>query len=302
MPVVGYLNEIPTFTSAPPDLARFRRGMQDLGYVEGQNVRLEVRQGSLDDAPRLAAELVALGAAVIFVYPPQVVDLVAAGKMGTTPLVFALLDESQVGSGPIASLARPGGSVTGLMSRTRREWAKRLETLVEAVPAARRVAFLTDDRSDAGFHWEESQRAARTLGVRLDFAEVPRPGDFAAGFAAIAEGQFDAVLVPARPGFRQVGTTGATIVALAAQHRLPAMYAISEMVKDGGLIAWNANLDDLYGRAAVYVDKILKGAKPADLPIEAPTRIDIAINLTTAQALGLTFPPSILVQATEVIR
>jgi putative ABC transport system substrate-binding protein len=196
----------------------------------------------------------------------------------------------------VASLARPGGNVTGLANLTPQLSGKRLEFLAQVVPGLRRVAFLSDALS-AGASVQEMQAATQALGVRLQLLEIRDVADYEAAFAAAGAGQADALMMSGTINTRN----SARVISLAARGRLPAMYPNPQVVRDGGLMAYGPNRLDLHRRAATYVDKILKGTKPADLPVEQPTKIDFAINLRTAQALGLTIPPQVLTQATEII-
>ena len=220
----------------------------------------------------------------------------AQAATSTIPIVFASVP-APVGSGLVASLARPGGNVTGLANLSTELQAKRLELLAQVVPGLQRVAFLWDPLSPAS-SVQELQAAAQTLGVRLQVLEIRDVADYEAAFAAAGAEQADALMV----GGGMNSRNRARIVSLVARARLPAMYISSQAVRDGGLMAYGADALDSDRRAATYVDKILKGTPPADLPVEQPMRFDFVINLQTAQTLGLTIPHHVLLQATEVIQ
>jgi putative tryptophan/tyrosine transport system substrate-binding protein len=273
----------------------FRQGLAALGYVEGQTVVLEYRVPDRTEAGlrEAAADLVRLPVDVL-VTSGAAGARAAQAATSTIPIVFAS-GTAPVGSGLVASLARPGGNVTGLANLSAELYGKRLEFLAQVVPGLQRVAFLWDGLSSV----QELQAAAQTLGVRLQVLETIRAvADYEAAFAAAGAEQADALVVAGGINNRN----SARIVSLAARARLPAMYSSSLFVRDGGLMAYGPNRLDSVRRAATYVDKILKGAKPADLPVEQPMTFDFAINLRTAQALGLTIPPHVLLQATEVIQ
>jgi putative tryptophan/tyrosine transport system substrate-binding protein len=278
----------------------FRQGLRDLGYVEGKNVTLEYRwsEGKQDRLPELAAELVR-----------REVDLIVtrsagslAAKRATTaiPIVMATALDP-IGTGLVASLARPGGNVTGLSLGTS-EWfaGKWLQLLKEAVPKLSRVAVLWN-RANLGAPSQvnDIEAAAQTLGVRLERLEFRGAGQIEGALAAIVAKRPDGLLVPNdAAAFEQ----RARIIAFAAKHRLPTIYPQRETVEVGGLMAYGPSQIESWRRAATYVDKILKGARPADLPVEQPTKFELVINLKTAKALGLTIPPSLLARADEVIQ
>jgi putative ABC transport system substrate-binding protein len=281
----------------------FLRGLRDLGYVEGSNVVIEYRdaEGKPERLPALAAELVALKVDVI-VAPPTLAALAAKQATRTLPIVFTAADP--VTDGLVTSLARPGGNVTGLSTTAAPEIVgKRLELLKQAVPGVNRVAVLWQpggqgERTNKDM-LKGAEVAARALGVRLHVVEARGPEDFDRAFSDMTRARAGALT--------SVGTTmffneRRRLVALAAKNRLPAAYSQREFVDAGGLMAYGANIPDLWRRAATYVDKILKGAKPADLPVEQPTKFELVVNLKTAKALGLTIPPALLVRADEVIQ
>jgi ABC-type uncharacterized transport system substrate-binding protein len=287
----------PTLNAA--NLDAFRRGLRELGYVEGHNFTIEYRtaDGRPERFPGLAAELVRLKVDVIVTRGTPAV-MAAKNATGTIPVVMAASAEPVL-SGVVSSLAGPSGNVTGLSAMVVQVSGKRLELIREVVPGVSRVAalFNMSNPNDA-LQWKEMESAAPSLRLQLQLLDVRKPGDFA--------GAFDAA-VKQRAGALVVGIDALTwanqrpIVDLAAKHRLPAIYAGREFVDAGGLIAYGVSYPHLYYRAASFVDKILKGAKPADLPVEQPTKFELAINLKTAKALGLTIPPSLLQRADQVI-
>jgi putative ABC transport system substrate-binding protein len=281
----------------------FRQGLRELGYVEGQNIAIEERwaQGKVERFPDLVGELVRLKVDLIVVGNTRAA-IAARQASNTIPIVVAVMADP-VGDGLIASLARPGGNITGSTFLAPELVPKRLELLKEAVPGASLVAALWHP----GIYGERTMRdtvketkgAAKTLGVQLQFVEARGPNDFDRAFSAMRRGHADAVLVFPSPIFY---AELRRIVDLAAKHRLPAIYPFREAVEAGGLMAYGASIPDLFRRAATFVDKILKGRKPADLPVEQPMRFELVINMKTAKTLGLTFPPAILVRADQVIQ
>ena len=281
-------------------IGAFRQGLRDLGYVEGENVVIEYRyaEQQLDRLGELAAELVRLGVDVIVTAAPSSTRAAKAAT-STIPIVMAF-DNDPIGNGFVASLARPGGNITGLSSLAPKISGKQLELLKEIVPGLAQVAVLgTATLPSYAQLSTELELAAGALGVQLQRLDVLGPEDFETRFRAAREPRADAVLVLASPILESHRTQ---VADLAAQYRLPAIYHVAEFVEAGGLMSYGASFIDLYRRAAVYVDKILKGSKPADLPVEQPTRFELVINLKTAQALGLTIPESVLQQATELIQ
>ena len=293
---IGYLS-LGSSTSAPH---AFRQGLRDFGYVEGQNIVIEYRyaEGRAERLPDLAAELLRLNVDVI-VAGGTPAPLAAKHATGTIPIVMTSAGDP-VGSGLVASLARPGGNVTGLSTFTRELAAKRLQLLKEVVPGASRVAVLWNAANPyAVLNMRETEAAARTLGGQVQSLEVRGPDDVENAFPAAIRGRAGALIVvddPLTYLYRM------RIADLAARNRLPAMYGFREYAEAGGLMAFGASLADLGRRAATYVDKILKGARPADLPVEQPTKFELVINMKTAKALGLTIPQSLLLRADEVIQ
>jgi ABC-type uncharacterized transport system substrate-binding protein len=297
IPRVGYIAGS-SANSTEHMVGAFRQRLRELGYVEGQTIALEVRyaEGRSDRMPELLAELVGLKMDVLMA-GNSVAALAAQKATRTIPIVMVAADP--VGLGLVASLARPGGNVTGLSYFNEAIIAKRLQFLGEFVPGLVRLAVLRNPTIAVhATFWRETEVAARTLGLALQPLEVRGPEDFEAAFASAKRGNAqalvaldDALTVAHRP----------RIVALAASSRLPAMYGLREFPDDGGLMSYGASFVDLFRRAATYVDKILKGAKPADLPVEQPTKFELVINRKTANALGLAVPPTLLAQADDVI-
>jgi len=278
--------------------AALRQRLSELGYIDGQTIVVEFRsaEGRSERIPDLVSELVGLKVDVL-VTGSSPGALAAKKATGTIPIVMVATDP--IGLGLVASLARPGGNVTGLSYFNEAILAKRLEMLKEFVPGLARVAVLRNPTiaAHAGF-WAETDVAARKLGVALQALDVRGPDDFESAFVAAVRGNAQALIA------LDDGLTIAyrpLIVALAASSRLPAIYGLREFPEDGGLIAYGPNFAELHRRAATYVDKILKGAKPADLPVEQPTKLELVINRKTADALGLTVPPTLLAQADDVI-
>jgi putative ABC transport system substrate-binding protein len=278
----------------------FLQGLRDLGYIEGRNVVIEYRdaEGKLERLPALAAELVATKVDVI-VAPSTVAALAAKQATSTVPIVSLSVP---VPSTLAASLAQPGGNVTGLAFFSPELVGKCLEQLTQAVPGISQVAVLWQP----GGHGERTERdmlkrveiAARALAVRLQFVEARGLEDFGRAFLDMTRARADALTVlPSNMFFSE----HRRLVDLAAKHRLPAVYPWREFVDAGGLVSYGLNVAELHRRAAVYVDKILKGAKPANLPVEQPTKFELLINLKTAKALGLTIPQSVLARADQVI-
>jgi putative ABC transport system substrate-binding protein len=297
---IGYLAG-GSAAATPRTVEAFRQGLRELGWVEGQNIVIDYRfaEGRFDRLPDLAAELVRLKAEVI-VAGPTPVAVAAKNATGTIPIVMWAVGDP-IGLGLIASLARPGGNVTGVSFAVGMETpVKGLELLRETVPKVRRVAVLSNPANPAHARaTREVKVAARSLGVELQLLEARDPGEFDGAFAAMAKERVAALLVVTDIVFL---LHRARLVDLAAKNRLPSMHALKEYVEAGGLMSYGPSGPDLVRRAAWFVDKILKGAKPADLPIEQPTKFELVINLKTAKALGLTIPPSVLARADEVIQ
>ena len=299
VPRIGFLGA----SSASVLAARieaFRQGLRDLGYVEGKNIVIEWRsaEGKLDRLPALAAELVRLKVDVIVTTGPAPTRP-AKEATSTIPIVMAF-DNDPVGNGFVASLARPGGNITGLSTLAPEISGKQLEVLKEIVPRLSRVAVLGSSTTPGNAQsLKETELAAGAFGVKVQYLDVRDPKDIDTAFRATGKGRADAILVLTSPVFNPYRTE---IADLAAKNRLPAIYSTPEFVEDGGLMTYGVSLTDLYRRAATYVDKILKGAKPVDLPVEQPTKFEFIINLKAAKQIGLTIPPNVLVRADRVIK
>jgi putative ABC transport system substrate-binding protein len=283
----------------PPEIEALQDGLRKLGYIEGENLKTEYRfrEGGATTLDELAAELVRLHPDVIVTFgtPP-----VVAAKQATTtiPIVMAPAGDP-LASGIVASLAHPGGNITGLTLYASELTSKRLEVFKEAVPGITRIAVLGNARNPIDqLLWQEAEKAARPLALVARLFTVQEAADLPAVFDAIVRDGANGVVV--LPDV-MLDSVPRTILALAAEHRLPAMYHRREYIQDGGLISYGPNIAELTRRSAAYVDKILKGAKPADLPVEQPTDFEMAINLRTAKALGLTIPLNVLIVADEVI-
>jgi len=283
-----------------PGVEAFKQGLRELGWVEGKSFVLEVRygEGKVERLPELARELVALKMDVI-VTPADLSIAAVKRETQTIPIVMALSSDP-VGAGFVASLARPGGNITGLSNISPELSGKRVELLREAVPGLSRVALLWNpDVRGAVLDYKEAVSAARSLRVEVQSVEASRAEDLDRAFSAIMTWRAQALMLP---GVNPVGFANRTqIVSFAQKNRLPSMYPTKEYVDSGGLMSYGPSLVDLLRRAAGYVDKILKGAKPADLPVQQPTKFELVINLKTAKALGLTLPPSLLRRADQVI-
>ncbi len=296
---IGYLNASSGIAN-PSILEAFRQGLRELGWVEGQNIVIEYRfaEGRFDRLPDLAAELVRLKVDLI-VAAPAPAALAAKNATGTIPIIFMGVSDP-VGVGLVASLARPGGNVTGLSYSVGSSiYAKDLELLKEAVPKVRRVAVLSNPASPSQpLTISDIKGAAQSLGLRLRLLEARGLGEFDGAFAAMARERAGALLVITDPAFSPYR---ARLVDLAAKNRLPSIFTQREDAEAGALMSYGPRLSDLWRRAATYVDKTLRGAKPGDLPVEQPTKFELVINLRTAKALGLTIPPSLLLRADEVI-
>jgi ABC-type uncharacterized transport system substrate-binding protein len=294
------------FLSATPLLAiqgrieAFRRGLRDLGYVEGKNILIEYRDGDgkQDRLAGLAAELVRLEVAVIVTGGPSATRAVKEAT-STIPIVMAQ-DIDPVGSRFIASLARPGANITGLSGLTSEISAKQLELLKETAPKLARVAVLGSSNTPGNAQsLKETEDAARALSLSIEYVDVLSSKDFESSFRTIGKISADALLVFASP---LINSHRQRVIELAVRSRLPTMYARSEFVENGGLMTYSVSVNDLFHRAATYVDKILKGAKPADLPVEQPTKFELVINLKTAKQIGLIIPPNVLARADRVIK
>ena len=298
VPRIGYLDA----NSLSKGVARseaFRQGLRALGYVEGKNIIIEWRsaEGKRSRLPALAAELVRLKVNVIV---SAGASTTRAAKKATSKIPIVIAQHSDpVGAGFVASLARPGGNVTGLSTLAPEVSVKQVQLLKDLLPKLSRVAVLgTSTRPGNAQPLREIERATKALGVKLQYLDVLSPKGIEVAFQAAREKHADAVFVLAG---RILTGNRKQIVRLAAKNRLPAMYPFPVYVEAGGLLSYGVRRSDLFRRAATYVDKILKGAKPADLPVERPTKFDLVINMKTAKALGIAVPRSILFQANKVI-
>jgi putative ABC transport system substrate-binding protein len=299
VPRIGFLGSTsPSDASARLDA--FRQGLRELGWAEGKNIVIEYRwaEGRQERFTDLAAELVRLKVDVI-IAPISAAALAAKNATTTIPVVMLVVGDP-VRLGVVASLARPGGNITGLTSVGDELFPKQLELLKEAVPRVSRVAVLWNPANPShGPSLKSIEVAARSLGMEPQLQKARGPDEFDSAFAAMTRARAGALLVLSDTMFNLHRTR---IADLALKARLPAMYGLREQVEAGGLVAYAANYADLFRRGAIYVDKILKGAKPGDLPVEQPTKFELVINLKTAKALGLTIPQSLLLRADELIQ
>jgi len=293
---IGILEAIPAAQNAA-NLDALRKGLRELGYVEGRNLVIEYRSadGHAERFPDLASELVRLKVDLI-VTRGTPAAIAAKNATETIPVVMATMG----GPGAIvATFAHPGGNITGVTTFSTELTAKRIEIIKELVPSLSRVALLHNMGNPAAPpEWEETKTAARSLGLQAELLDVRSQGDLGGAFELAVRQHVDALVIGA-DGLTQ--THQQAIVDLAARNRLPAVYPARDFVEAGGLIAYGVNYPDLYFRFASFVDKIFKGEKPADLPVEQPTKFEFAINLKTAKILGLKIPPTVLVRADEVI-
>jgi putative tryptophan/tyrosine transport system substrate-binding protein len=299
IPRIGFVTgQSPSSISARAEA--FRQGLLALGYAEGKNIVIEYRyaEGKFDRLAALAAELVRLKVDVIVTGGPGVTRLAKEATV-IIPIVMAW-DSDPVGNGFVASLARPGGNITGLATLAPEISGKQLELLKDIVPGLSRVAVLGSSNEPANRQsLTEIELAAGGLGVKLQYLDVLSSKDIETAFGAATKSRAQAFLALAS---RVVNFQRAQIAALAVKSRLPAIYYATEFVEDGGLMSYGASITDLFRRAATYVDKILKGAKPADLPVEQPTKFEFIINLKAAKQIGLTISPNVLARADKVIK
>jgi putative ABC transport system substrate-binding protein len=299
IPRIGFL--IGTFPSAnAARIEAFRQGLRELGYVEEKNIVIEYRwaEGKFDRLPDLAAELVRLKVEVIVTLGP-IITRPAKEATSTIPIVMGF-DNDPVRNGFIASLARPGGNITGLSNLAPEISGKQLELLKEIVPKLSRVAVFGNSNEPANPQsLKEVELVAGAFRMKLQYLDVLSPKDTETAFRAASKGRADAVLMLGN-GILNAHRTQVTD--LAVKSRLPAIYNAIEWVEAGGLMSYGASIPDLFRRAATYVDKILKGAKPADLPVEQPTKFEFIINLKAAKQIGLTIPPNVLARADKVIK
>jgi putative ABC transport system substrate-binding protein len=299
IPRVVFLSvQPPSFLSARFDA--FRHGVRELGYTEGKNVVIEYLHGdgSQDRLPAVMAEIIRRQTDVIVTGGSQATR---AAKQGTStiPIVMAQ-DNDPLGAGFVASLARPGGNVTGLANLTAELTGKQLELLKEILPKLSRLAVFSDETEPGNPRsLKEAETAAKGFGVEVFYMDVQVPKDIEPAFRAASNKRAQALLVMPSPVMNQ---RRKEIVVLAAKSRLPAIYPRAEYVEDGGLMMYGVNTNDLFRRAGIFVDKILKGAKPADLPVEQPIKFDLLFNLKAAKQIGLTIPPNVLARADRVIK
>jgi putative ABC transport system substrate-binding protein len=296
VPKIGFL-VVPSRSFFADRMESFRQGLRSLGYVEGKNILIEYRyaEGKLDRLPDLAKELIGVKVDVIVTTTVQGV-LAVKNATRTIPVVFAGVQDP-VASGIVESLARPGGNATGLSILATELGGKRLELLKEVVPKITQVAFLW--QGAAAITVKETLAAARVLGLQCQSIEVRDSKSLESAFEAATKGRIQALVTS--PG-AIINTHQARIVEFATKNRLPAMYAGPEFVDAGGLMSYAPSYTDLYRRVASYVDKILKGTKPADLPVEQPIKFEFIINLRAAKQIGLTIPPNVLARADKVIK
>ena len=299
VPRIGFFSA-PSLSAVSARTEAFRQGLRELGYVEGKNIVIEWRsaEGKLDRLPALATELVRLKVDVIVT--TGATNTRAAKEATTTIPIVMAQDPDPVGNGFVASLARPGGTITGLSSLTADLSGKRLELLKEILPKLSRVAVLGTSASPGmAQQLRETELAAGAFGMQFQFLDILDPKDIEPAFRTATKRRADAVLVLRGPVLTSQRTQ---VVELAVKSRLPATYAETEYVEAGGLMTYGPSVTDLFRRAATYVDKILKGTKPADLPVEQPKKFEFIINLKTAKQIGLTIPPNVLARADRVIR
>ena len=296
---IGYLAGASALTQAPR-LEAFRRGLRELGYVEGKNIIIEERyaQGIADRPRELVAELVRLKVDVIVTAGPTATRFAKEATV-TIPIVMAQ-DTDPVGNGFVASLARPGGNITGLSTLSPEISGKRLELLKEVVPRLSRVAVVGQSTNPGNAQaLREVELTAGAFGVKLQYLDIRGPKDIEPAFREASKGRADAVVVLGSP---VLVSRRRQVLDLMVKSRLAATYNVAEFVQDGGLMTYSVSFTDLARRAATYVDKILKGAKPGDLPVEQPTKFEFIINLKAAKQIGLTIPPNVLARADKVIR
>jgi len=293
---IGFLSPRPGIESGEE---AFRQGLRKLGYVEGQNIVLEWRftKGRVAPFPQLASEMVRLRVDCILAVGVSAVEALKQSTK-TIPIVMGTIDADPVKEGIIASLARPGGNITGLVGISWELAGKRIELLKQAIPSAIRVAILVDPSPAGLAHVREAEVAARNLGMQLRTLEVRDPEGLANAFQVARQWRAEALSVV---GTGLVNSHRAQIVNLAVKTRLPTIYSNADFVLEGGLMSYADDPIDRYRRAAAYVDKILKGTKPADLPVEQPTKFELVINFKTAKQVGLKIPPSVLARADRVI-
>jgi ABC-type uncharacterized transport system substrate-binding protein len=299
VPRIGFL--LASASSANSDrIAAFQQGLRELGYAEGKNIIVDYRyaDGKLDQLPGLAGELIGRNVEVIVTGGPA--DTLAAKKATSTIPIVMTFDNDPVGNGFVASLARPGGNITGLSTLAPELSGKQLELLKEIVPNLSRVAVFNNSTNPGNvLVLREIELAAEALKVKVQTLDLLNPRDIEPAFRTASKERNEAVIVA---GSAMISSNRSQVVKSAVKNRLPTIFYTLEMVEAGGLVAYGVNRSDLARRAATYVDKILKGAKPSDLPVEQPTKFDMVINLKAAKQIGLTIPPNVLARADRVIK
>ena len=299
LPVIGYLESASQGQFADL-IPAFRKGLSETGYIDGQNVRIEYRwaEGQYDRLPNLTAELVHDHAALIFTAPLLFPAQAAKAVTTTIPIVF-VSGPDPVQLGLVASLSRPGGNLTGVTLFTSTVQAKRLQLLRELLPAARTFAFIVNpSNTRADTDVQEMETAARALGQQIIVAKAGTDRDLETAFATLAQHQIQALVIEGDPFFN---SQAQQLVALATHYAIPTIYPLHEFATAGGLMSYGSSISNAYRQAGIYAGRILKGAKPADLPVMQPTKFELVINLGTAKALGLTVPPALIARADEVI-
>jgi putative tryptophan/tyrosine transport system substrate-binding protein len=298
MPVIGYLDITSPDTRPPEFLRAFRQGLKETGYVEGENVAIEYRWGPIDQVGALTAELVQQQVAVIIPMGGNEPPLAAKARTTTIPIVFVVGDDP-VRLGLVASLAHPGGNLTGVNFFTNELTAKRLELLRTLVPGAARVAVLVNPASSSATDLvRDAQSAARSIGLQIQVLNASTSTDIDTAFAALVRERVDALFVGSGPFFT---ARRFQLAHLATRHAVPAIYTVRQFTEVGGLMSYGANLADAYRQAGIYAGRILKGAKPSDLPVVQSTKFELVINAQIARTLGLIVPPTLLALADEVI-
>jgi putative tryptophan/tyrosine transport system substrate-binding protein len=301
LPRIGYVSGTGNTNTPGPLVEVFRQGLRDLGYIEDKSITVEYRfsDGNPVHEAELARELVRLNLDVIVIGP---LPAIRAAKEATKTIPIVMVTtQNPVATGLVDSLARPGGNITGVTRLTRELSEKRLELLKDLVPSASRVGILlTADSQNAGISFKGYETAARALKLQLQALEVRGPNpDFPAAFAAAGKGRVSAIVTVTTA---LIGRYSKRIADLATKNRLPSMFERTDYVEAGGLASYSSNEPESFRRAAVFVDKILKGAKPAEMPVEQPTQFEFVINLKTAKQIGLTIPPNVLARADKVIK
>jgi putative tryptophan/tyrosine transport system substrate-binding protein len=302
MPRIGYLHPGSAATVSVARMEAFREGLRDLGYVEGKNIFIEWRytegKSEAQSLPELAAELVRMNVDIIVTTGTPAVRAIK-GASATIPIVFAVISHP-VENGIVASFARPGGNVTGLTILTEELSGKRLELLKETIPNINRIGVLSDVTNPTqALEWKEIMAAAEALRVKLQSLGLRSSNDFESAFKAALRERVQAVITLPQP---LMNSHRNLIVGFAIKNKLPAIYPAPEYMDAGGLMYYGPVYTELFRRAASYVDKILKGTKPADIPVEQPTKFEFVINLKAAKQIGLTIPPNVLARADKVIR